>query len=354
MYHSVGGVVASGAVLLGGGAVILREKFSARAFWDDVADSGATIFQYIGELCRYLLKPTREPRRRTSCAWPAATACRAMSGRRSRAASPFRRSWNSMPPPKAISRSTMRKAKPGAIGRIPRLSGASFRRRPDRGVDDGRRAAAGTRTASAGGSRRGEAGEAIGKIAGGAARFEGYTDAAATAKKILRDVFEAGRCLGAHRRSDAPGRAGLLLFRGPDRRHLPLEGRECRHHRSGRGAGRLSRRQQPPTSMAWRCRARTASAAWRRWKSNAGFDLAGLPRPSGSAPAGLCPAAVPAAGGQRWPSPRPSSRKSSIWRRKASIPPRIADPLLCRSAATGYVPLDAALYARISSGLIRL
>ena len=55
MYHSVGGVVASGAVLVGGGAVILREKFSASAFWRDVADSGATIFQYIGELCRYLL-----------------------------------------------------------------------------------------------------------------------------------------------------------------------------------------------------------------------------------------------------------------------------------------------------------
>src|SRR5579871_193350 len=49
MYHSVGGVVASGAVLLKGGCVILREKFSARTFWNDVAESNATIFQYIGE-----------------------------------------------------------------------------------------------------------------------------------------------------------------------------------------------------------------------------------------------------------------------------------------------------------------
>src|SRR6201999_2625865 len=56
MYHSVGGVVASGAILLAGGSVILREKFSASAFWNDVAQSGSTIFQYIGELCRYLLK----------------------------------------------------------------------------------------------------------------------------------------------------------------------------------------------------------------------------------------------------------------------------------------------------------
>ena len=47
-------------------------------------------------------------------------------------------------------------------------------------------------TASAFRSTRGEAGEAIGKIAGGAARFEGYTDAAATEKKILRNVFAPG------------------------------------------------------------------------------------------------------------------------------------------------------------------
>ena len=46
MYHSVGGVVASGAVLLAGGSVVLREKFSTSAFWDDIAQSGATIFQY--------------------------------------------------------------------------------------------------------------------------------------------------------------------------------------------------------------------------------------------------------------------------------------------------------------------
>ena len=91
MYHSVGGVVASGAVLLAGGAVILREKFSASRFWQDVADSGATIFQYIGELCRYLLANRTATCPRTSCAWQWATACPAMCGKPSRRASPFRR-----------------------------------------------------------------------------------------------------------------------------------------------------------------------------------------------------------------------------------------------------------------------
>ena len=55
MYHSVGGVVATGATLVGGGAVVLRERFSASGFWKDVVAERCTLFQYIGELCRYLL-----------------------------------------------------------------------------------------------------------------------------------------------------------------------------------------------------------------------------------------------------------------------------------------------------------
>ena len=182
MYHSVGGVVASGAVLLGGGAVILREKFSASAFWRDVADSGATIFQYIGELCRYLLGRTPTCRS-TSCAWRWATACRAMSGRRSRPASPFRRSWNSMPPPKAISRSTMPKASPAPSAASRRSWRTAF---PPRSCSlmstDGDPARGRGRLLPA---RCDAAKRARPSARSPAARraFEGYTDAAATEKK---------------------------------------------------------------------------------------------------------------------------------------------------------------------------
>ena len=55
MYHSVGGVQAPGAVLVAGGAVVIREKFSASQFWNDIVRWDCTLFQYIGELCRYLL-----------------------------------------------------------------------------------------------------------------------------------------------------------------------------------------------------------------------------------------------------------------------------------------------------------
>src|SRR5256885_13749257 len=54
-YHSIGGVVASPAPRVGGAAVVLRERFSAREFWQDIVQARCTLFQYIGELCRYLL-----------------------------------------------------------------------------------------------------------------------------------------------------------------------------------------------------------------------------------------------------------------------------------------------------------
>jgi fatty-acyl-CoA synthase len=61
MYHSVGGVAAPCALLVGGGSIVIREKFSARQFWKDVTEERCTIFQYIGELCRYLVNTPPDP-----------------------------------------------------------------------------------------------------------------------------------------------------------------------------------------------------------------------------------------------------------------------------------------------------
>ena len=61
MYHTAGGVVAIGALLLNGGSVVIKEKFSAREFWDDVVRHECTVFQYIGELCRYLANSPPSP-----------------------------------------------------------------------------------------------------------------------------------------------------------------------------------------------------------------------------------------------------------------------------------------------------
>jgi fatty-acyl-CoA synthase len=61
MYHSVGGVLVPGATLVGRGTVVIREKFSASQFWNDVIRWDCTMFQYIGELCRYLLHAAPSP-----------------------------------------------------------------------------------------------------------------------------------------------------------------------------------------------------------------------------------------------------------------------------------------------------
>src|SRR5262249_27906498 len=61
MYHTTGGVVATGALLVNGGSVVIREEFSAGAFWDDIARHQCTIFQYVGELCRYLVHVPPRP-----------------------------------------------------------------------------------------------------------------------------------------------------------------------------------------------------------------------------------------------------------------------------------------------------
>ena len=67
MYHSVGGVLATGAALVAGGSVVIREQFSARHFWDRRRSRwDCTLFQYIGELCRYLLQHRAALRARPS------------------------------------------------------------------------------------------------------------------------------------------------------------------------------------------------------------------------------------------------------------------------------------------------
>jgi fatty-acyl-CoA synthase len=64
LYHTAGGLVATGALLVNGGSVVIREKFSAREFWDDVVRWDCTLFQYIGELCRYLVNSPPHPQER--------------------------------------------------------------------------------------------------------------------------------------------------------------------------------------------------------------------------------------------------------------------------------------------------
>ncbi|HWU55341.1 MAG TPA: long-chain-acyl-CoA synthetase, partial [Rhizomicrobium sp.] len=61
LYHSTGGVCAVGMAFFTGGALIVKRKFSVHEFWSDVHKYDATMFEYIGELCRYLLNAPPSP-----------------------------------------------------------------------------------------------------------------------------------------------------------------------------------------------------------------------------------------------------------------------------------------------------
>ncbi len=193
MYHSIGGVVAAGAMLVSGGSVVVREKFSAREFWDDIQRWDCSVFQYIGELCRYLLNADATPREhnhriRMCCG----------NGLRPEIWQNF---INRFRIPRVIefyaaTEGTFSlfnvEGQTGSIGRIPsflkhrfpaaliKLDSATLEPvRDERGFCI--RCAAG------------EVGEALGRITSDrAGRFEGYIGSEDSERKIFRNVFEPG------------------------------------------------------------------------------------------------------------------------------------------------------------------
>jgi fatty-acyl-CoA synthase len=211
MYHTTGGVVATGALLVKGGSAVIRETFSAGAFWDDVVRHDCTIFQYVGELCRYLLHAPARPgetkhRLRLACG----------NGLRADIWSAFQKRFGI---PRIIEFYAATEGnvtlfnfdgRPGAIGRLPRLFDRRF---PVRIVRFDVEREAPVRDARGFCIRCGpdEVGEAIGQIVNDPMmptnRFEGYADRADSERKILRDVFAPG---------DAWFRTGDLMRR--DRR----------------------------------------------------------------------------------------------------------------------------------------
>ncbi|MEM6850152.1 MAG: long-chain-acyl-CoA synthetase [Pseudomonadota bacterium] len=192
LYHTVGGIMAPGIALTAGAAFATREHFSAHGFWTDCERYGATIFQYVGELCRYLVnsQPTEAERRHK-------LRVAIGNGLRPDVWETFESRFK-IPQIREYYGSTEGNitiinydGKPGAIGRVPPYAQPVFglklvkfdpkTEQPVRGPD-------GKCVECA----IGEAGEAIGKIDTKSARkrFDGYTDKESTEKKVLRGVFQ--------------------------------------------------------------------------------------------------------------------------------------------------------------------
>jgi len=65
LYHSAGGVVGIGLMMVFGATIVIREKFSVRNFWKDCIKYDCNGAQYIGEICRYLLSVPESPEERS-------------------------------------------------------------------------------------------------------------------------------------------------------------------------------------------------------------------------------------------------------------------------------------------------
>ncbi|MEX2205531.1 MAG: long-chain-acyl-CoA synthetase [Myxococcota bacterium] len=204
LYHSAGGAMAVGTVLLSGATLALRRKFSAREFWSDVRATRSTSFQYIGEFCRYLLNQPPDPRdgehELSFCIG---------NGLRPDIWEAFRDRFRI---PRIIEFYGATEgnvamlnldSKPGSVGRIPsKLLMDARLVRYDVERDEHLRDANGRLVECA----TGEVGELVGALprreGDNRGRFEGYTSKEATERKILRNAFADG---------DAYFRTGDLL-----------------------------------------------------------------------------------------------------------------------------------------------
>jgi fatty-acyl-CoA synthase len=196
MYHTSGGVLGPCSALTAGASVVIRERFSASIFWDDIVRHDCTIFIYIGELCRYLVNSPPNPQEtrhkiRIACG----------NGLRPDIWEDFQRRFRI---PKIIEWYAATEGncvfinfdgKVGAVGRVPSWLKSKFLVeivRFDIDTEEPARGADGFCIKCA----PGEVGEAVSKIMNDpkrpSQRFEGYADPAATERKILRDAFEKG------------------------------------------------------------------------------------------------------------------------------------------------------------------
>jgi fatty-acyl-CoA synthase len=194
LYHSAGGIAALGPVFLSGGSVVIRDRFSASEFWDDCHRYRPTVFQYIGELCRYLLNQPEHKHERYHRLKIAIG-----NGLRPEIWAKFQERFGIAHIMEFYGATEGNvgminyDGKLGAIGRVPWYA-RSIQKirlvRYDHGTQQPLRDASGACSETA----NGEIGEACGKIDANDPRFrfDGYTKKEDSEKKILRDAFAKG------------------------------------------------------------------------------------------------------------------------------------------------------------------
>jgi fatty-acyl-CoA synthase len=357
LYHTSGGVIAVCAALREGGSVFITEKFSARQFWDDVVDNDCTLFQYIGELCRYLVNAPPHPKEnrhklRLCCG----------NGLRPDIWETFRNRFG-IDDIREFYAATEGNAilfnidnTPGSIGRVPKwaefifpLSVVRFdvdKEELVRGEDGFCQECAPD-----------EIGELVSRILVSplkpGQRFDGYSDKAATEKKILRGAFEADDMWfrsGDLVRRDAQGYFYFVdrvgdTFRWKGENVATSEVAELIHTFDG---------VQEANVYGVPVAGREGKAGMVAMVVGEDFDFAAF---RGYLQAHLSPYARPLFVRLQ----REIETTSTFKQRKLELvrdgydPAKVSDPLYFDDASAGaYVPLDAELFRRIQAADIRL
>ena len=194
LYHATGGLCGVGAGLLSGAVVLIKRRFSASQFWAEVVEDRATMFVYIGELCRYLVnQPERDTEHGHSIRLAFGNGLRAEVWERMLARFRIPRILEFYGATEGNVSLFNFDGRVGAVGRIPGYLRKRFNVRLVRtdvvsgeALRDGRGRCEPCDV--------GEIGEAIGEIAGDDVRksYAGYADRAASERKVLHDVFAPG------------------------------------------------------------------------------------------------------------------------------------------------------------------
>lgn len=208
LHHATGLMLAAGGALLGGSRLAIAPRFSTRGFWEDIRRTGATVVFYVGELCRYLVAAPPSPLEKSH-------ALRLFVGNGLRA-----EVWRELlhrfgrvsvlefyaSTEGNLVMSNLTGEKIGSVGRVPfglvrtlvvqyDLEKETYPRDPKGHLIP---------------AHTGEPGMLLVEIQSlnPMSRFDGYTDAAATEAKILRNVLRSGDawfCSGDLMREDADG-----------------------------------------------------------------------------------------------------------------------------------------------------
>jgi fatty-acyl-CoA synthase len=355
LYHSAGGIAALGPCFISGGSLVVRNRFSATEFWDDCQRYKPTLFQYIGELCRYLLNSAPHPHERDHHLRVAIG-----NGLRPEIWPRFQERF-AIPHIMEFYGATEGNVgminydgRIGAIGRVPRYARGVLKIRLAR-YDLGKGVPMRETDGLCRETSDGEIGEAVGLIDENdpRSRFDGYTNKTETEKKILRDAFAKG---------DAWFRTGDLMRRD--------------------GQGYFYFVDRTGDTFRWKGENVATSEVAEALSVFPGIKEAnvyGVEVPGGEGKAGMAAlvaesrfdlAALSAYLEKNLPFfARPIFLRfqqeievtSTFKQRKVELqkegfdPSAIADPIHVREAATGlYVPLTQALYRDICDGKLKL